>query len=538
MEAAPTPSEPAARFTATTLGAALAIFAIGLALYARTLGYAFVDWDDGLYVLENPWIRAWTLENLTAIWTGPVMESYFPLQSLSYLLDHSLWGLDPRGFHAQSLVWNALNGVLAFALGLRLSRRLDVAFLAALAFALHHSHVSSVAWISARKELLCTAFLFGTTLAYLRARRGGGIEPRAYAAALLLFAAGCAAKSTIAAYPLFFWLLDAADAQSEATRRARLRRLAAPLPFLVVAAPFVWMNLSVQPTAELWGGDAFAYALLKVQAAWGYVALLIGWAPGQPIYDPPLVSRATAIGAALPLAALPLALFWALRSGRRTLALGLGWLVAGLLPPLLFPVPSFMADRYLYAPSFGFCWLAAAGVVALAERIAPHSAARRRAWILALAALPLLGTAQLSWRYTPAWRDSEALWSYAIERSQDGRAPAALAAVLLRQRRLDEAEEVLRAAPRLGANGELHLAIVLLEQGRFEEALDASERALAIAEREVSLPGDDARLAFARGMILSKLTRDDEARAEWQRALRLDPDHRGARRMLDLEVGR
>jgi hypothetical protein len=33
--------------------------------------------------------------------------------SVSFMLDYALWGLDPRGFHAQSLFWNALNGALA-----------------------------------------------------------------------------------------------------------------------------------------------------------------------------------------------------------------------------------------------------------------------------------------------------------------------------------------------------------------------------------------------------------------------------------------
>jgi len=91
----------------------LVLFALGLALYARTLGYEFLSWDDPAYVLDNAWIRELSWPNLIALFTRPVLESFFPLQSVSYMLDYQLWELDPFGYHLTSLLLNGLVAPLA-----------------------------------------------------------------------------------------------------------------------------------------------------------------------------------------------------------------------------------------------------------------------------------------------------------------------------------------------------------------------------------------------------------------------------------------
>jgi hypothetical protein len=72
--------------------AGLALFALGIVLYARTLRYGLVNWDDPGYLIENPLIRGFSLENLLAIFTSPVMGAVLPVHQLSYLLDYALWG--------------------------------------------------------------------------------------------------------------------------------------------------------------------------------------------------------------------------------------------------------------------------------------------------------------------------------------------------------------------------------------------------------------------------------------------------------------
>src|SRR5258708_26206177 len=97
------------------------------------------------------------------------------------MLDHALWGLLAVGYHLSSVLLHGLNAVLCLVVVRRMSRSLGVAFLAALLFALHPSHVEAVAWVSSRKEVLSTTFLLLSLLFYLRARRGQDLRAWPYA---------------------------------------------------------------------------------------------------------------------------------------------------------------------------------------------------------------------------------------------------------------------------------------------------------------------------------------------------------------------
>ncbi len=517
--------------------AALGVFAAALALYARTTDYGFLDWDDGSLVVENPWIRAFSLENLVAILTQPLLDSFFPLQSVSYAVDHALWGMDPFGFHLHSVLLNAINAVLAFALLWRLGGRPVVAFLGALLWAVHPSHVSSVAWVSARKELLFGCFAMLSTLAWLRARRDAALHRPAYALSLLCFALGAAAKAPIAVFPLFFWLADHVEsAQRPETRRPLGARLALLAPYLLLALPFLWMNFRVQIVADTVSLDApLEYVLVRGHAVWRYLWILLGLLPGQPMYDlPPLRGDPLSVVAILaPFALVPALIAVALRRGWREPALALGWLAVGLIPPLAFPLTTYMADRYLYVPSLGFCWLLAQGIAALAG-LARGSPVWRHVALVAFTAAFALPFVRTAWAYTPVWRDSESLWSYAVAHSRDGRAATSLSAALIREGRLDEAESVLRTAPALGANGHLHLAIVHMKRDEVEAALAETEEALRLTGIQTPRPQDLAKLLWLRGVALGRLGRGDEAVAAWEEAVRADPANREARELLDL----
>lgn len=531
MDRPPESNAPAANAGRWRAAAASALVAVSLCLYARTLDYEFVDWDDIPLVLENPQIRAVSLENLRAIWTGPL-----PLQASSFLIDYAIWELEPFGYHLHSVLLNAAISALALWILLQLTSP-AIALLAVLLFTVHPSHVEATAWVSARKELTFTAFLLLSTGAYLRARREAAFSVPAYAASVGLFTLGVAAKMTIVAFPLFFLLVDRIlDARLEPERRRSLAfHAVTKLPYLVFAAPLVWINLRVQPTSD-WAmaGDLASYVLAKGHAAWRYGWVLLGLLPGQPMYDPPPI-RLQPVWAAATLAPLvipPAAWLWGVRRGQTNAALALAWGMLGLLAPLVFPLTTFMADRYLYASSLGFCWLLATGIVNLS-----NLAVRPRAWNVAVAALLiaplLLWFAALTWNYTPVWRNSEALWTYAAAHSRDGRAATALSRALIQQRRFEEAERVLTGSETLGANGYLHLAIVYLEQNRVEDALRASDQAIALGRIRPPSPRDAAKLMWIHGVALAKLDRDEEAMRAWEAALRFDPDNAEARASLD-----
>jgi len=123
------------------------------------VGYSFLNWDDSVYILDNPWIRALTWSNVRDVFAQPYFQNYLPLHLLSYMLDYALWGLKASGYHLSSVLLHGVNSILCLGVVRRMSGSLAIAFVAALLFAVHPCHVEAVAWVSSRKEVLSTTFM-------------------------------------------------------------------------------------------------------------------------------------------------------------------------------------------------------------------------------------------------------------------------------------------------------------------------------------------------------------------------------------------
>lgn len=515
------------------------IFAAALFAYLPTLRYEFLtSWDDPTYIVNNPWIRGWSRENLLHAFTKPYFANYLPLHLVSYMVDYGLWGLKPFGFHLHAVLLNALNAVLAMFAIRRLLGNQVLAFIGALLFALHPSHVEAVAWVSIRKDLLSTTFLFLTLIFYLRAMGRRSIRWGPYVASIACFALGLLSKVSIAALPLFLLLVD--SFQPAGRPRPRwIQALVNKIPYGLAALLLVTINSLVQVKAQApYAHDLLRYFMVKGHAVWNYLGLLTGIPHGRPIYDTPylaldivpVVVNLAGIGA------IPAVLVIAMRRNLRAVALGAGWMFTMLLPAIAQPVVTYMADRYLYAASLGFCWIMAAVIVAIGGRMATGLP---RAGIAALlTVIPVVGFAYRTAEYNSVWRNSETLWTYAITQSKDYRAHNNLAQVRLDQKRWSDAERLYQVAAQ-AENIVSHqgLATVYYDTQRYQDAERAIDRALDIAGRKGVDAGDLADLEYTRGAIYWVQSRPERAIKSWEAALRADPRHERAREWLQTARG-
>ena len=58
--------------------------------HARGLFGKFLYWDDDTHILQNPLIRAFTWENIRAMFSQPVAKLYVPLTWLSFAVDYRI----------------------------------------------------------------------------------------------------------------------------------------------------------------------------------------------------------------------------------------------------------------------------------------------------------------------------------------------------------------------------------------------------------------------------------------------------------------
>ena len=402
---------------------AVALAAAVAAVYAPTRHHGFVNLDDPKYVYENPIVR----DGLTArgaAWAFTTFEvsNWHPLTWLSHMLDVELFGLDAGAHHLASAVIHALAAILLFlALRAATGATWRSALVAAL-FAVHPTHVESVAWVAERKDVLSGALFFATLLAWIHHLRRP--RPGRYALDLGLFALALLSKPMAVSLPVVLLLLDLWPLRrlelgppAETLRRAgRLLLEKAPFVLLAVASSAVTVLAQARGGA-ISSAEKLPLSERAANAALSYVAYLgkLAWPTDLAVFYP---HRAWTTGgldawqvasATLLLVAVTALAAWQLRA-RPVIAMGWGFYLVTLLPVIgLVQVGSqAMADRYTYLPAVGIF----TAVVWLGAEAARSVAARRAAAVLTCGALVALGVAARA--QTRHWSDSFALYARAL----------------------------------------------------------------------------------------------------------------------------
>ena len=84
-------------------------------VFGQTLHHDFVNFDDDVYVYENPEVvQGLTLHGMAWAFTTASIAYWHPLTWLSHMLDCQLWGLNAGGHHLTNVLLHSANAVLLF----------------------------------------------------------------------------------------------------------------------------------------------------------------------------------------------------------------------------------------------------------------------------------------------------------------------------------------------------------------------------------------------------------------------------------------
>jgi hypothetical protein len=446
---------------------------IAALVYAQTLGHGAV-YDDpaALEMARQPIFE--------------LLTHRFGLTYLSIRLVQAACGSMPC-HHLTNIVLHALCSALAGLLALNLTGRPWVALLTGALFAVHPVHVEVVASIENRKDMLAM-LLGGASVLLYRSRAAWGYAGSLAALVLALSAKDAAAIGIAGVLPLA-GLLPRPDGDVPWSERVAMtvRRLA---PLIVVGVlTTAWYGGDL---AGKFRSESIAFTTGKACSAYGEVlgtsaaavpevarllvfpARLSADYPTRP--QPGLTTAPALAGVAIVVAAGAAALWLASRAP--VAAFAIAWTMITYLPVSnVVPLTAyFVAERYLYVPSFGICLLAALALDALG---------RRRALALAAAAAILLAGAIRSRVRVRDWQDDVTLWTAALRIFPQGsaRIHAELGRALSEDGRTDEALphlEVALALEPTRPEAHSHLGFALLNGGRAREALPHFRRALEL----------------------------------------------------------
>ena len=457
-----------------------------VAIYGQTLGAAFIAFDDPGYVYQNAHVRAGLcLAGLRWAFSTFQQSNWHPLTWLSLQLDAQLFGLNAGGFHLTNLLLHAANTLLLFAWLRRTTRALWPPALVAGFFAVHPLHVESVAWVTERKDVLSTCFLFLTLLAYSFYVEGGPRRRRWYALAVGLYALGLLAKPMLVSLPALLLLLDGWPLErfALAAWRARWRPLLVEkAPFVVLAAASCVVTYLAQRTQAVVALADLPLPLRLASAALGVGTYLQKtlWPVGLGVFYPywHQVPWWQPLGWGVALAALT-----ALACGRARaqpyLAVGWLWFVGTLVPVIgLVQVGSqAVADRYTYVPHVGL-FVALAWSGAAAWRRWPGA----RRWLGGGAALALAACLGLSIRQAAYWQDGVLLFEHtiAVSTQPSPRVYNLYGDALSRSGREGEAIRAYERSWQLGNEGRtpevaMRLGALYFKEGRWAEVVSLLE---------------------------------------------------------------
>lgn len=560
-----------ARTSAPKRGAIFGICAalVGLTwlVFGQTLSHGFVNYDDEIYVYENARVTA-GLSSQNVLWafTHSVCYNWHPLTVISHMLDSQLYGLNAWGHHFTNVLLHTVAVILLFLVLRQMTGAMWRSAFVAAVFAIHPTHVESVAWIAERKDVLSAVLFMLTLAAYARYVRTVSLS--AYFIVLLLFTFGLMAKPMLVTLPFVLLLLDywplkrfAPPPLTKSTRSHKVERPAnigrilfekIPLLFLSIAsciATAIAQRHVIDPIDKLSLIERLGNAAVATVI---YVRQMMLPIDLSAFYPHPRHSLSIGLIAAAGMLLIAISVS-AFLLRRRQPYFFTGWYwFAGMLVPVIGLVQvgtQAHADRYTYLPQIGLYILVAWFVADVS------TSWRNRRIVLVPAMLLILATLTgCAWKQTTYWRDSRSLWMHAlaVDPANDA-AHIALADIALRENRLDEAvfhaQKALEIRPD-SADAHSNLAIALsgkrqTDQARieFQKVLETSptrprvhynlatlflekgdlDHAIAEFEEELKIQPQFVEAHNNLGTALTRKGELDDALAHFEKGLQLDP---------------
>ena len=271
-------ASPAAGLADRWLVCGVCVFLAALvwAVFGQTLRYEFINFDDDVYVYNNPAVTQ-GLSLHGVVWTfthDNGVDEWLPVTAITRMLDWQLYGPNAGGHHLSNVLLHAATAILLFLVLRKMTGALWRSAFVAAVFAIHPLVVESVAWVTERKNVLSGLFFMLTLWAYVRYAQGvtsgplslrfsaasqsqetpttstpAAITPRAtglpaealaetghrwlfYGLALLFFTLGLLSKGTLVTLPFVLLLLDYWPLGRVTSDKRQVTRFRIPVPQL------------------------------------------------------------------------------------------------------------------------------------------------------------------------------------------------------------------------------------------------------------------------------------------------------------------
>ena len=479
-------------------------------VYGNSLKCKFI-WDDNFMIRDNELIRNWS--GATKIFTqdigygvGQKVGFYRPLQLMTYMLDYSIWKLNPAGYHLTNIFLHLLVGCLVFwLLGLFYVDRF-VSLFTSLLFIVHPIHVEAVAYIAGRADILVAFFIVFSFIFYIKYFRSKNTN--FYLIMLLSYVGALLSRENSLVFPLLVLSFHLVYKQ-----KLKFREF---FPIVLISILYIIFRLEFIPSHPVIVTSSFFERILGFfYALSSYTRILIfpvnlhmeyGLKPFH------LFELKVILGIII----LALSLLAIIKQKSRDIFVVflIIWFMVNLLPMSnLYPITAYMAEHWLYLPSIGFFSLC---VYALYKNIHTKS-------ICLISMLIIIFIfSYLTIKQTNYWLDPINFFKRTLRYAPDSYNLYLNLAVAYQD--MDKPQEAIAAYKKAivldpkKLKSYSNLAALYATLNRTDEAVDILNKALKIKP-------DNAEMWVNLGVIDSQLGKNQEALRLIKKAIELDPHY-------------
>lgn len=486
-------------------------------VYGPSLKGTFLSYDDHDNVVNNPLVKQLSAKTFPDFFRTSKLYMYSPLTFISYAVDFKFFGMNPFWFRLVNLLLHLANILLVFLLIRKILQRDPPSLAVAALFALTPVNADTVAWISARSNLIATFFALLSLILYFRYTESNRWYH--YVLAVLFFIASVFSKSSMVMMPFTLFVVEYL-----LQRKPNVRRLLEKIPFFTVSILFGLMALwfrsdagIVQSRFTYTSADHFFMACYSLTT---YIVRAVFPFGLSEIYGFPQKS-----GDFLPLAfylsVIPLAgifvLVFVAKKLRRLLVFGFFFFLLNILiTQFTLLEDGFIANRYAYMPLTGIFLM----LVVLTDFLLKKHPVKTPFWLIPVVLIfsawgwTTLGRAKV-------WKNAATLFDHVIKQSPD-------AAFAYNNRGIarfnsGQTEEALADYERAVA---LHpgYSSAYYNKGLANQGLGNYDKAVEDFSKAIDLNPPYASAYTARGIVEMDIFRDLPAALEdFTRAIRINP---------------
>ncbi len=401
--------------------------------------YGFINIDDYRLIVENSLINRASIIDFGDIFSYHIFTPHYkPLVYLSWIVEGSIFGINPHLLHFDNAVLHGINSALIFLLSMKIIPRMwpklknvvPAAALCALAWGLHPLRIESVTWAVERKDVLFGLFYLLTCLSYIK-YLSTSRNYKYLLFALLFFALSCLSKSMGIS---FFAIAILLEILFDGWNGFKGKALALKIPIALVTAIMLHfygfilapetnkslvVNAAKQnvyvPDAIQTDSRVLQFASIANMRLVGFAAHTILPVKLALVYPREhfIESLSIFIHALFIIPLLLVLLLYFKKQLRPTVGFGLFWFALSIAPILVADGTgtNFLSDRYTYIPSLGIIWIGFPAILLFINKKVTKNLTLGQLISIVIIALFTVGTLT----GIQHWKTSRQLWTKVID---------------------------------------------------------------------------------------------------------------------------